>query len=255
MDDEIRYPSGFGLKDIVSWGNSGFICLDEATHTVVKIPHDETNRDSLMIEERIYQRLKEHGTHRGLLQYYGPYESGIRLEYACNQSLGSFICKNTDIDSEHRMSWAKQIIDALCFVHSLDIIHGDLTANNIFLTKELDAKVADFGGSSLDGSELLVAVAADHRYPGPALSIQNDIFALGSTLYEIMTGKRPYHGRGERDIRTLYQNSEFPPTKPFGPIGRIITKCWEGKYSSTDSIRKDIEGMIDPVSQEYTLGN
>jgi hypothetical protein len=71
----------------------------------------------------------------------------------------------------------------------------------LFLTKELDTKVADFGGSSLDGSELLVVVTASYRYLRPALSTQSDIFTLRSTLYEIMTGIRLYHDRGEREIR------------------------------------------------------
>lgn len=179
MDDEIRYPTGFGLKDIVAWGNSGLICLDEASQTIIKTPHDENNRDALVVEERIYQRLKEHGAHRGLLQYHGPYDSGIRLEYACNHTLGSFLRKHADNDFEQRISWGEQIASALGILHSLGIIHGDLTANNIFLSKELDIKVADFGGSSLDNSELLVAVAASHRYPGPELSTQIDVFSFG----------------------------------------------------------------------------
>src|SRR5208282_5725586 len=39
MSDEINYPTGFSLKDIAPWGNSGMICLDESSQTIVKSPH------------------------------------------------------------------------------------------------------------------------------------------------------------------------------------------------------------------------
>jgi hypothetical protein len=79
MSDEINYPTGFSLKDIVSWGSSGMICLDEPSRTIVKSPHGEENKDDLAIEKRIYERFSEHGGHEGLLHYHGPYELGIRI--------------------------------------------------------------------------------------------------------------------------------------------------------------------------------
>lgn len=48
---------------------------------------------------------------------------------------------NTELTSTQ---WATQIAEALNFVHSAGVVHGDLTCHNIFLGKGLDAKVADF---------------------------------------------------------------------------------------------------------------
>ena len=173
MSDEIHYPTGFSLKDTVSWGNSGMVLLDRSSQTVVKSPHGQENEDAIMIERRIYERISEHGGHKGLLHYHGPYESGIRLEFACNNTLRTFIkIPTTDIDVENlRFRWARQITDTLRFLHSKHIIHGDLTCDNIFLDEYLDAKLGDFGGSSLDGCPLLVEVTASHKYPGQLLSI------------------------------------------------------------------------------------
>ena len=245
MSDEIHYPTGFGLKDIVAWGNSGMVCLDESSETIVKSPHGEENQDAIAIERRIYERFSKHGGHGGLLCYHGPYESGIRLEYACNNNLRSFLrtTHTKDIDTKQRLRWAKQITDTLRFVSSKNVVHGDLTCSNIFLDRHLDTKLADFAGSSLDGSDLLVAVTASHRYPGSALSVQGDIFALGSTLYEIMTGVVPYHEFSEKEIESRYSKYEFPETKSLGPIGDVITHCWQSQYNSFDAIITDLEGM------------
>ena len=111
MSDEINYPTGFSLKDIVSWGSSGMICLDKPSQTIVKSPHGEENKDDIAIEKRIYERFSEHGGHEGLLYYHGPYESGIRLEFACNGNLRSFLKKRAkDIDIERRLRWANRLV-------------------------------------------------------------------------------------------------------------------------------------------------
>lgn len=247
MSDEINYPTGFSLKDIVSWGSSGMICLDKPSQTIVKSPHGEENKDDIAIEKRIYERFSEHGGHEGLLHYHGPYESGIRLEFACNGNLRSFLKKRAkDIDIERRLRWAKQITNALRFVHSTHVVHGDVTCGNILLDGQLNTKLSDFGGSSLDGSPLLVAVTASHRCPGSALSMQGDIFALGSTLYEIMTGVVPYYECSEEEVKARYSKGKFPETKFLGSIGDIITRCWHGRYSRFEAIITDINGMHVP---------
>lgn len=56
MSDDINYPTGFNLKDIVSWGNSGMVYLDESSQTVVKSPYGDENKENIAIEQRIYQR-------------------------------------------------------------------------------------------------------------------------------------------------------------------------------------------------------
>lgn len=111
------------------------------------------------------------------------------------------------------------------------------------MDEHLVAKLADFCGSSIDGSPLLVRVTASHRYPGPLLSVQGDIFALGSILYEIMTGVIPYHKLSEKEIEVQYSKKDFPETKSLGSVGDIIMGCWQGQYDCIDSIVIDMEGM------------
>lgn len=92
----------------------------------------------------------------------------------------------------------------------------------MLLDRRLDAKLADFAGSSLDGSPLLIGVTASHEYPGPLLSTEADIFALGSTLYELMNESRPYAGLSDRAIMERYKRGEFAETESLGSVGHII---------------------------------
>jgi serine/threonine protein kinase len=96
------------------------------------------------------------------------------------------------VTPERRLRWATQVADALGFVHDAGVIHGDVKLANVLLGAELDAKLTDFAGSSIDGGPLLVGVAQSHEYPGELVSVRADIFSLGCLIYELMTGTFPY---------------------------------------------------------------
>lgn len=71
-------------------------------------PHEEGNNCEMAIEKKIYEQVSKHGGHEGLLRYHGPYQSGIRLEYACNGSLRAFIqTRAGDIGMAQRLCWAE----------------------------------------------------------------------------------------------------------------------------------------------------
>ncbi|RSL95561.1 hypothetical protein CDV31_013835 [Fusarium ambrosium] len=244
--NDIQYPSGFSLKDVVGWGTTGLVVLDRSTRTVIKTPLDQENAALISREQQIYERLNEKGGHRGLLNYLGTFEAGIRLEYASNHNLRS-VNKEKQISEKQRISWAIQIVEAIDFIHTAGIIHGDLTCANV-LDEDFNAKLADFAGSSIDGSPLLVGITPSHESPGSLLSIQGDLFAFGSILYEILTTQVPYDGKDDDEIQSLYMSGVFPDTSSLGAMGYIIRKCWLGKYPGSKALLHDLKGMSPPNS-------
>lgn len=229
----IQFPTGFNMGDYVGHGITAAVYLDSSSNTVVKCPHED--REPIEVERRIYERFRQYGGHPGLLSYHGTFESGIRLEYASKNGIRYYM-QTHKVDTKQRLEWAQQISSALAHVHSMHVIHADVTCANIALDDRLRAKLLDFAGSSLDGSEPLVAVTASHQYPGDLKTIRADLFALGSTLYEIFTGKPPYHELERIEIMEMFKQSQFPDTKLLGPIGEIITGCWRGKFTSANDI-------------------
>lgn len=241
--DEIQYPPGFGLKDVVAWGSTGLVVLDATTQTVIKTPFDDEFGPSIQRERLIYERLTELGGHDGILSYHGGVDGrGIRLGYASKHDLQSFIQEQNSLDLRLRLRWMIQLAETLDFIHSAGIIHGDLTTSNMFLDDRLNLKLADFAGSSIDSEPLLVTVTVSHEYPGDLSSTQGDIFAFGSAMYEIMTGERPYSSLSEVDTRMRYQNKEFPDVASLGSLGHVIRACWEGSYRNSKALAKDLKG-------------
>ena len=170
MSDEIKYPRGFGLKDVVAWGTTGLVVLDKQSETVIKTPLDEHCSNLILREQKIYERFTQREGHKGILRYYRTVENGIRLEYAPNGNLRSFNNRN-QVDNKQKLQWAVQIAQALSFTHLAGVVHRDLTCQNVLLDAKLNTRLSDFAGSSLDSSLLLIAVTANHEYPGPALSV------------------------------------------------------------------------------------
>ncbi|AEO58130.1 hypothetical protein MYCTH_2139278 [Thermothelomyces thermophilus ATCC 42464] len=183
------------MKDLVAYGNSGMVLLDRDTDTVIKTPHGEHTREAVTRERQIYERFVERGGHKGILCYHGTFESGIRLEYASHGNVRSYLDDHW-ANEKTKVRWAVQLAEALEFVHRCGVIHGDVNGFNVLLDKHLDA----------------------------------DIFALGSTIYELMTESRPYAGLTEKVIFEKYSKGEFPETESLGFAGSIIKKCWQGEY-------------------------
>ncbi|EAQ90397.1 predicted protein [Chaetomium globosum CBS 148.51] len=133
--------------------------------------------------------------------------------------------------------WNKQVAETIGLIHDAGIIHGDLTCANIFLDANLDARVADFAGSSIDGSPMLVVVTESHEFPGPLSSIRADLFALGCVLYEmITTGNPPYKELEDTEIRARYLKQHFPETTSLGAVGAVIEKYWRGSFPGAGSV-------------------
>lgn len=150
-DDEIKYPSGFGYSDVVGWGTTGLVVLDKSSETIIKTPFDSHNEECvrrILREQQVYERFAERGGHKGILSYHGAVESGIRVEFAPNYNLRSYI-EEPDVGLGQRLRWATQIAEAIGFMHKAGVIHGDLTCANILLDENLNAKLADFAGSSV----------------------------------------------------------------------------------------------------------
>ncbi len=61
-----------------------------------------------------------------------------------------------------------------------------------------------------------------------------------------MIGDVPYHELSEEEVKARYSNGEFPATNVCGPIGRVITGCWHGRYRSFDAIIIDVQGAQAP---------
>lgn len=196
------------------------------------------------IERQAYQRL---GSHPHIAKYLGSLPDGsVVLERG--QVLRS-ICQQPEanrIPLQNKILWLKHAAEGYQHVHDSDIIHADVSCNNMILTPGNNLKIIDFEGCSIDGAQAESCYEwFSYRRSIPSTSKQTDIFAFGCAAYEIITGKPPYHELEKLDgnsylVEQRYEQNQFPDVSDL-PLGALMQRCWQGELKSMADIRRQLE--------------
>ncbi|KUJ14097.1 kinase-like protein [Mollisia scopiformis] len=192
---------------------------------------------SIQREGKIYLYL---GDHPRVIKCLAKGDFFVDLEYALHRDIESCLRSHHDTSDECRIRLAQGVIEAVVFIHSKSIIHSDLAARQFLLDSELHVKISDFGFSSFSDGDVLGFENSSHQLPRELDSdkpstVQSDLFALGSTLYEIMTGGRPYEGIPDDTITELYIRGSFPDVTSI-LCGDVITSCWQGCFRNAEEV-------------------
>lgn len=118
----------------------------------------------------------------------------------------------------------RDILRGVCYLHSEGIVHRDIKPQNMLLTENGTVKIADFGAAVFTGgnAEQKVAFGGTPAFMAPELfnsfnssaidftkSFGIDIFALGATLYYMVTGRPPWMARNQIELATMIKNIEL----------------------------------------------
>jgi eukaryotic-like serine/threonine-protein kinase len=170
------------------------------------------------------------------------------------------------------LDYALQTAHGLAAAHEKGIIHRDLKPENLFLTKEGRVKILDFGLAKLaqaepgahtslptatHGTEAgIVLGTAGYMSPeqvrGLALDARSDIFSFGAILYEMLSGKRAFHGDTPADTMSSILKEDPPElsetNRNVSPaLERIVQHCLEknpeARFHSASDIAFDLEHL------------
>jgi tetratricopeptide (TPR) repeat protein/predicted Ser/Thr protein kinase len=146
----------------------------------------------------------------------------LAMEYVPGQTLAQWIASDSWPDPRQVATWIAEVAQALDAAHVAGLIHRDVKPGNILIdARNGRAKITDFGlaraqsGQSRITREGFLAGTPTYMSPeqargDPALDPRSDIYSLGSTLYEALTGVTPYRGAPHLVLKQVIEDDPRP---------------------------------------------
>ncbi|MCA8926073.1 MAG: serine/threonine protein kinase, partial [Planctomycetes bacterium] len=146
----------------------------------------------------------------------------IIMEYAEGEDLEAKVQRMGLVPPAECLPWFVQACRALSYAHQQGVIHRDIKPSNIFIHPSGQTKLLDFGTAKLiDGKRLTqqgmtlgtVIYMSREQVLGETLDARSDVYSLGVTLYETVTGQLPFNDDNERQLVVKIAKEEPVPPR------------------------------------------
>lgn len=232
-----------GVLEILAVGSTSFVG-DLGNNQVLKYPLVAEEREAIEHEARIYGVL---GSHPRILRCHGLDDAGLRLDRAMNGTLRDFLKSPHGLCD--KLKWSRQLAEAVEYIHAKQVFHCDISLRNCFVNVKGDLQLGDFQGryrssegTVYDGYSWESAKSCLPRAPA-RVDHHSDLFAVGSAIYEIMTGHVPYAHLDSVDdmeeIEALFREEKFPSTEGILTYS-VVESCWRQRYDSAQQCVRDL---------------
>lgn len=238
---------------------------------VLKILHKNlmTRKSSIREFEQLARRVSALG-HPNICQILDLNEAGgvhfIAMQHIAGRNLGELL-KGEPLELGPTLSIAIQVTDALTAAHSHGIIHHDIKPANVMITDNGLVKVMDFGIAKLLDEEMLrgrdstqigapretTSYAAPEEALGQRFDARVDVFSTGVLLYEMLTGRLPFRGETDFDVRNalLHQKPASLAEARLGPtpvrmqeiLDRALAKDPRDRYQRIEELGDDLKSV------------
>ncbi len=231
----------------------------------VKILKSEFSDDKSFISRFKNEAMSAAGlSHPNIVSVYDVGEDNglhyIVMELVEGITLKKFIEKKGRLEIREAVGISIQIAQGMEAAHEHGIIHRDIKPQNIMISKDGKVKVADFGIAKVVSSETYTqnAVGSAHylspeQARGGYYDERSDIYSLGVTLYEMLTGQLPFGGDSDVTVALQHIQTEARPARELVPsipysLDRIVQKCMqkhpENRYSLASDLIIDLKHSI-----------
>ncbi len=186
----------------------------------------------------------------------------IVMEYLEGSDLTSFIGGEHPMAFGEALDVAAQLCRALDFAHQHDVVHRDVKPSNIRLLDDGRVKIMDFGIARIEGGDQItrsgVMVGTPHymspeQIKGGKIDGRSDVFSAGCILYEMLAGRRPFHGDTAPTVLYKIVNEPPPPLlkkKPNLPqevedvLNRALAKNPEDRFQSAGEMAAELDKLL-----------
>lgn len=225
-------------------------------------------REEFIGDEEFIERFRSEAcsvarlSHPNIVRAYDVGEDGdinyIVNEYIHGDTLKKAIKEKAPFDSRSTINVAIQIASALSQAHKAHIVHRDIKPQNILVGTDGVVKVTDFGiarAATVSTMTTTANAAGSVHYFSPEqarggyVDEKSDIYSLGITMFEMITGVLPFQGNNSVSIALMHINDELPDIRQYNPnctrslegiIRKATMKKADERYASIDLLLADL---------------
>jgi serine/threonine protein kinase len=243
-----------------------FKAIDAASGQTValKIPHPQLESDVVFFErfrreEKIGQKLD----HPNIIKVFSPRDKSrmyMAMECIDGRSLRAFMQERRTVPVERALEIACQVTEALVYMHGQGIVHRDIKPENILLVGEHGLKILDFGIAMDDSARRLTWTGlsstlgtpdymAPEQIGGRRGDARTDVYAVGTLLYEMLTGELPFSNPNPQALMRAKTNDDPKPPGYYLPnidpglevvIMRAISRAPRDRYETAAALLEDL---------------
>ena len=223
-------------------------------------------------EMEILQKLR----HPRIVRYLGGGKAGTQHFYAMELMTGGTLeqalKKRGRLSWEQTIEWGMQLCEALQHAHEHGIVHRDLKPANLFLTRDGQLKLGDFGiARDLDATALTAAgrTVGTYAYMAPEqitgkhpISAKTDLYALGCVLFQMLAGRPPYEAETPPEMMFKHIQEEPPRVMPLAVdcpiwlesiIVRLLNKNPDERYYDAMAVYVALEEVGRNIAEQASI--
>ncbi len=241
---------------------------------LIEESHDEYTRVVIEAERRGAQLQKKlHALDGRILEVfeYGEQENCffVALEYFEGHTLSELLATDRRLEPRRAVRYAAEVCSQLRTLHSFvsdvngrmtAVVHGDVKPSNIQVGLREDLKLLDFGiAKMITATHNLTrhnlgspSYCSPERLSSGQVDVHSDLWALGVTLFEMLSGSPPYQAQETRLLENLIQSRRPPRALPDdipAALRAVVAKSLAGdinhRYHSADEFEKDLRAFLD----------
>lgn len=241
-------------------------------YVAVKVLKQEFSENTNFVSKfRVEAQAAASLTHPNIVNVYDVGEENgiyyIVMELVEGITLKKYIEKKARLSVKEAVSIAIQACMGIEAAHKNHIIHRDIKPQNIIISKEGKVKVTDFGIAKAATSNTITSnVMGSVHYTSPEQARggysdeKSDIYSMGITLFEMLTGRVPFNGDTTVAIAIKQIQEEMPSPREFVPeipvsVERIVLKCTQKspdrRYQSMPELIEDLKKALMAPDEDF----
>ncbi|KAL1756385.1 kinase-like domain-containing protein [Schizophyllum commune] len=235
----------FEMGDVLGEGAYSTVNLAKNTQTgqeyAIKIMYKEHLRrhnkvNMAFVEKDALIKIQAAGGHPGIVRLERTWQDNWSFFYvltlARNGDIQSLLFRLGSISLPCARYYAAQLVDAVSFMHSVNVIHRDLKPENLLLDDDLRIKLTDFGTAkvldSYDGRARTFVGTAQYQAPelltASHTTRSSDLWAIGCNVYQMIAGRFPFAGPSEYLIFEKIKRLDYEFPEGFDAEGKDLVQ-------------------------------